>query len=72
MCGGICGPSSEGGTYVDSRMEICVGCKRPRWMCNCLSKYSKANTKRGGIKKRVNKNRKLTKPLRSKKPVKGF
>jgi len=62
MCGGVDGPSSDG--YSDSRMETCVGCGRPRWMCNCLSKYSRAN--KGGLKKRVNKNRKLTKPLRKK------
>ena len=86
MCGGICGPAGEEGTYSDGRMDICVGCKRPRWMCNCLSPYSAAakqtkkklapmkkaifdNAKeksKGGLKKRVNKNRKLTKPLRKK------
>ena len=92
MCGGICGPGSDGGNYSDGHMDICVGCKRPRWMCNCLSAYSAAakqtkkklapmkkamievadEKRRGGLKKRVNKNRKLTRPLRSKKPVKGF
>ena len=58
MCAGVDGPS-ENITY----MRGCPSCRRPLWMCNCLSKYSKAN-KRGGLKKRVNKNRKLTKPLR--------
>lgn len=62
MCGGICGPAGE--DYRDA--EVCPGCRRSRWMCNCLSPYSRANKPKRGIKKRVNKNRKLTKPLRKK------
>jgi len=64
MCGGICGPAGEDYRNAD----VCPGCRRARWMCNCLSAYSAASKQKNkaGIKKRVNKNRKLTKPLRKK------
>lgn len=65
MCGGVDGPSYDSGP-----VEICTGCKRQKWMCNCLSPYSWANkpinknTTKRGLKERINKNRKLAKSLR--------
>ena len=56
MCAGVDGPGGpcEGaGTYS----KTCNRCKQLLWNCTCS---------KGGIKKRVNKNRKLTKPLRKK------
>jgi len=50
----------------DDNIDICISCKRPKWMCNCLSKYSRANKPKGGLKKRIVKNKKLTTPLKKK------
>ena len=58
MCGGICGPTGE--DYNSSVGSVCHVCWRDLRMCNCMKP-------RGGLKKRANKNRKLTKPLRKEK-----
>jgi len=58
MCGGVDGPGGpcEG---AETYSKTCSRCKLLIWNCKC------SNNKKG-LKKRVNKNRKLTRPLRKK------
>lgn len=87
MCGGICGPAgemSEGRCSICYRPYRQCSCmstpkmSKKRIENGFEEKYGRPMTKkekdkmnRGGLKKRVNKNRKLTRPLRKKKPHKG-
>ena len=75
MCGGICGPAGE------MNEGCCSVCGRTYRQCSCLlhpaardqtkkklepMKKAIMSKDKDGLKKRVNKNRKLTKPLRKK------
>ncbi len=62
MCAGVDGPGGpcEG---ANTYSKTCLKCKQLLWNCKCS---------KGGLKKRMNKNRKLTKPLGPKRPPKGF
>jgi len=63
MCAGVDGPGGSE-EVRETYSKTCFRCKQLIWNCKC-------HKHRGGLKKRVNKNRKLTKPLRKKRPTKG-